>query len=125
MKEGSMATAQTATSPATKVLEVTDRSFRTDVLASTQPVLVDFGADWCAPCRAIAPFIDAIAAKYDGKVRVATCDVDRNPELANRFDVRSIPTLLLFHDGRVVGRMVGAASRDRIERFVNEALLKG
>jgi thioredoxin len=105
----------------TKVIEVTDRTFDA-VIGSAQPVLIDFGAAWCPPCRAIAPVVDAIAAAYDGKLRVAMCDVDRSPALANRFDVRSVPTLVVVRDGRVVGRMVGAAPRDRIERFVKEAL---
>jgi thioredoxin 1 len=111
-----------ASETASKVIDITERNFHRDVLDAAQPVLVDFGASWCAPCRAIAPSVEAIAAAYDGRVRVGACDVDRNPDLANRCDIRSLPTLLLFRDGRVVGRIVGAVARDRIQRLVEEVL---
>jgi thioredoxin 1 len=91
-------------------------------LTSSVPVLVDFTAVWCPPCRVIAPHVEAIAAKYDGRLLVGKCDTDGNPELTARFDVRSMPTLLLFKDGQVVGQIVGAVPRARIEAMVDKAL---
>jgi thioredoxin 1 len=104
------------------VIEVDQANFQSTTLASPVPVLVDFTAVWCAPCRAIAPHVAAVADKYAGRLRVGTCDVDGNPELAARLDVRSMPTLLLFKDGAVVGQIVGAVPRARIEQLVDKAL---
>jgi thioredoxin 1 len=103
------------------VIEVNDRNVDA-TLTSSVPVLVDFTAVWCPPCRAIGPHVEAIAAKYDGRLLVGKCDTDGNPELTARFDVRSMPTLLLFKDGQVVGQIVGAVPRARIEALVERAL---
>jgi thioredoxin 1 len=103
------------------VLEVNDHNLEA-TLAAPVPVLIDFTAVWCPPCRAIAPHLEAIAAKYGDRVRVARCDTDGNPALSARFDVRSLPTLLMFKDGQVVGQIVGAVPRPRIEALVERAL---
>jgi thioredoxin 1 len=90
------------------VKEFTDANFDAEVLKSDQPTLVDFWATWCAPCRAIAPVVDALAGQYQGKVKVGKLDVDHNQKVAAQYGVQSIPTLLLFKGGRVVEQLVGA-----------------
>lgn len=104
------------------VLEVTDTNFQSEVLQSQQPVLVDFWAVWCAPCRAIAPHVEALAKDYEGKIRVAKCDIDSNPQVPSQYDIRSIPTLLMFKGGQVVGQLVGAVPRAKLEEMVKKAL---
>jgi thioredoxin 1 len=104
------------------MLDVTDANFESDVLKSSLPVLIDFWAVWCAPCRAIAPHVDALAAQYDGKIRVGKCDIDANPQVPTRYDVRSIPTLLMFKDGQVVGQVVGAVPRAKLEELIKKSL---
>jgi thioredoxin 1 len=104
------------------IVEVTDSNFQTEILASKLPVLVDFWATWCAPCRAIAPHVEALAKDYDGKVRVGKCDIDSNPEVATQYDIRSIPTLLVFKDGKVAGQVVGAVPRSKIEDMIKKTL---
>jgi thioredoxin 1 len=92
-------------------LELTDANFQQEVLKSEKPVLVDFWAVWCGPCRMIAPVVEEIAKEYQGKLKVGKLDVDHNPETAMQFGVRSIPTLLVFKGGRVVEQIVGALPR--------------
>jgi thioredoxin 1 len=104
------------------VLEITDANFEETALRAPTPVLIDFTAAWCAPCRTIAPHIDAIADSYQGRLRVGKCDVDANQALVTKLDVRAMPTLIVLKDGRVVGQMVGAAPRAKIEALVNRAL---
>lgn len=104
------------------VVEVTDANFDAEILKSQLPVLVDFWAVWCAPCRAIAPHVDALAKEYDGKIRVGKCDIDSNPQVPTQYDIRSIPTLLMFKDGKVVGQVVGAVPRAKLEEMVKKAL---
>jgi thioredoxin 1 len=104
-----------------QVIEVNDKNVDA-TLASSIPVLVDFTAVWCPPCRVIAPHVEAMAAKYDGRLLVAKCDTDGNPDVVARFDVSSMPTLLLFKGGQVVGQIVGAVPRARIEALVERAL---
>jgi thioredoxin 1 len=89
------------------VVHSTDASFQADVLDADVPVLVDFWAEWCGPCRAIAPHVDAIAQQYAGKARVVKVDIDSNPKVPSSYGVRSIPTLLLFKGGEVVDHLVG------------------
>jgi thioredoxin 1 len=90
------------------VPEVTDRTFAQEVLQSTLPVLVDFWADWCGPCKAIAPIVEALAGEYEGQLNLMTLDVDANPRTASAYRVQSIPTLLVFKDGKPAERIVGA-----------------
>ncbi|HZL20851.1 MAG TPA: thioredoxin [Polyangia bacterium] len=105
-----------------KAIEITDDNFDAQAIRSDLPVLIDFTAAWCPPCRAIAPHVEAIASAYQGRVRVGTCDVDANPELTAKLDVRSMPTLMMFKQGRVVGQIVGAVPRAKIEALVTRAL---
>jgi thioredoxin 1 len=105
-----------------KILNVTDASFENDVLKSKEPVLIDFWATWCGPCRAIAPVVDQLAGEYAGKIKVAKVDIDANPKVPTQYDVRSIPTLLMFKDGKVVGQIVGAVPKPKIEELVKKAL---
>ena len=114
------ATPSSSSSP--DLLEITDDNFESDALRSPVPVLIDFTAAWCPPCRAIAPHVKAVAAAYDGRLRVATCDADANPALTARLDVRAMPTLMLFKDGRPIGQIVGAVPRAKIDALVARAL---
>lgn len=102
--------------------EVTDTAFESDVLGSDKPVLVDFWAEWCAPCRAIAPAVEALAEAYDGKARVYKLNVDENAQAASQFGVRAIPTLILFKDGEEQERMVGFVSKEALEKVVDKYL---
>ena len=104
------------------IVEVTDTNFQAEILGSKLPVLVDFWAVWCSPCRAIAPHVEALAKDYDGKVRVGKCDIDSNPEVATQYDIRSIPTLLIFKEGKVAGQVVGAVPRAKIEDMIKKVL---
>ena len=104
------------------LLEVTDSNFETDIIKSSVPVLVDFWAVWCAPCRAIAPHVDALAAQYEGKIKVGKCDIDANPDFSAQYDIRSIPTLLVFKEGKVIGQVVGAVPKTKIEDLIKKAL---
>ena len=92
-------------------LQITDASFEEAVLKSDKPVLVDFGAEWCGPCRTLGPMIEEIATEYEGRAVVGKVDVDNNQEFTAKYGVRNIPTVLMFKDGEVVGRQVGVASK--------------
>ena len=94
-----------------KALEVTDSTFEQEVLRSSQPVLVDFWAVWCGPCRAVAPIVEELAGDYEGKLKVMKLDVDDNPQTAVAYGVQSIPTLLVFKDGKPAERIVGAVPK--------------
>jgi thioredoxin 1 len=104
------------------VVEVTDSNFQSEILNSPLPVLVDFWAVWCAPCRTIAPHVEALANEHAGKLRVGKCDIDANPNVPSQFEIRSIPTLLLFKDGKVVGQLVGAVPRAKLDDLVKKVL---
>ncbi len=101
---------------------VSQADFDKVVLQSDVPVLVDFWAVWCGPCKAIAPLVDDMAGEYQGRLAVCKVDVDNAPQVAMTYGVRSIPTLLLFKGGQVVGQRVGALSRDKLQAFIEEAL---
>jgi thioredoxin 1 len=105
-----------------ELLEITDANFEAQALNAPLPVLIDFTAAWCPPCRTIAPHVAAIAREYAGRLTVGTCDADSNAELAARLDVRAMPTLLLFKGGQVVGQIVGAVPKAKIEALVARAL---
>lgn len=103
-------------------VEITDSNFESEVEKSTVPVLVDFWAAWCGPCRALAPTVEQIAEEYDGKLKVGKLDVDANGSLSARFSIRGIPTLLLFKDGQVKEQLVGAVPKATIESAISRHL---
>src|SRR5882672_1080322 len=102
------------------IVEVTDGNFEQTVLKSDQPVLVDFWATWCSPCKALSPVVDQIATAYAGKVKVGKMDIDSNPSTPQRYGVRGIPTLLVFKNGQVQEQIVGLVKFDVIEKALNK-----
>ena len=104
------------------LLHVTDASFESDVLQSEVPALVDFWAAWCGPCKMIAPLVDEISEEYAGKIKVCKMDVDSNPETSVKFNVRGIPTLLIFKNGNIEATKVGALSKAQLVEFVEGCL---
>ncbi len=101
---------------------VTDSDFEEKVVKSDLPVLVDFWADWCMPCKMVAPIVDELSNEYDGKVEFAKVDVDSNPRTAMAYGIRSIPTLLLFKDGQPVDQIVGAVPKGTLQKKIDSAL---
>ncbi|MGE6759249.1 thioredoxin [Corallococcus sp. AB049A] len=104
------------------VINIGDSDFQKQVLDSQQPVLVDFWATWCAPCRAIAPSVEALSGQYKGQVTFAKMDIDANQDTPQKYGVRSIPTLLLFKGGKVVDQIVGAVPKSRIDEVIRKNL---
>ncbi|HXB61609.1 MAG TPA: thioredoxin [Acidobacteriaceae bacterium] len=104
------------------VFEVNDADFDKEVLQSATPVLVDFWAAWCGPCRALAPVVDEIAKQYNGKLRVAKMDVDRNAATPGKYGIRGIPALLLFKGGKVADQIVGFVPKDTIDKSITKVL---
>jgi len=102
----------------TAIFEVTDANFDEEVLKSETPVMVDFWAAWCGPCRALAPIVDELATSYSGKLKVAKMDVDKNAATPNRYNVRGIPTLLIFKAGKLQEQIVGYVPRETIEKAI-------
>jgi thioredoxin 1 len=96
------------------LVHITDDNFEKEVLESTEPVLIDFWAVWCGPCRMIAPVVEELASEYEGKAKIGKLDVDSNPMVASKYGIRSIPTLLIFKDGKVVEQIVGAVPKQKL-----------
>jgi thioredoxin 1 len=104
---------------ATQPVTLTDETFDTTVAQSDQPVLVDFWAPWCGPCRMVGPVIEALAGEYDGKARIAKLNVDENPQVSRRLNIRSIPTLMVFKGGELVETVVGARPKAQLEELLD------
>ena len=102
------------------ILHVSDDTFEKEVLQSDVPVLVDYWADWCGPCKMIAPLLDEIAEEYSGKLKVAKLNIDQNPNTPPRYGIRGIPTLMLFKDGNVEAIKVGAVSKSQLTAFIDQ-----
>ena len=104
------------------VVHVTESNFEEEVVNSNVPVLVDFWAEWCGPCKMIAPILDEIAKEYGEKIKICKIDVDSNPEIAPKFGIRGIPTLIMFKDGNAESTKVGAVSKSQLVEFVDEII---
>ena len=107
-----------------QIVHTTDAAFDTDVVKSSQPVLLDFWAEWCTPCKMIAPILDVIADEYKDRLRVVKLNIDENPRTPPKYNVRGIPTLLLFRDGTVAAQQVGAVSKAQLESFLETHLTR-
>jgi thioredoxin 1 len=103
-------------------LVLTDQTFQDEVIKSTLPVLVDFWAEWCMPCRIVGPIVEELAKEYDGKLKVGKLNVDQNGQTASNFGVMSIPTLLIFKDSKVIKQMVGAQSKENFKKEIDSIL---
>ena len=105
-----------------KIIHLTDGSFENDVLKAEGPILVDFWAEWCGPCKMIAPILDEIAEEFEGKLTITELNIDQNPATAPKYGIRGIPTLLLFKNGEVAATKVGALSKGQLKDFLNANL---
>jgi thioredoxin 1 len=103
------------------VLEIEDSNFEAEVLQSEKPVLVDFWAPWCGPCRAIAPVVEELAGTFGDKIKFAKCNVDDNPVTPGKFGIKSIPTLILFDGGEIVDKVIGIVAKSKLEEMLNKA----
>ena len=102
-----------------ELLHITDDNFEKEVLESNEPVLIDFWAVWCGPCRMIAPIVEEMAVEYAGKAKIGKLDVDSNPMVASKYGIRSIPTVLIFKDGKIVEQIVGAVPKQKLVNALN------
>lgn len=105
-----------------KAVDVTDSSFKAEVIQSTLPTLVDFWAVWCGPCRMVGPIVEELAAEYDGRLKVCKVNVDENHDTAKEYGIMSIPTLLMFQEGKVVERLVGAMPKAEFKKHIDKIL---
>ncbi|MFP4155782.1 MAG: thioredoxin TrxA [Halothiobacillaceae bacterium] len=105
-----------------KIVYLTDATFEAQVLQSDLPVLVDYWAEWCGPCRMIGPILEEVAAEYDGRVKVAKLNIDENPETPREHGIRGIPTLMLFKNGKAEGTKVGALSKSQLTAFIDSSI---
>ena len=105
-----------------QLIHVTDDSFESELLQSNAPVLVDYWAEWCGPCKMIAPILDEVASEYADKLKIAKLDVDQNAETAQKYGIRSIPCLMLFKDGDIIATQVGALSKSQLSEFIDQNL---
>jgi thioredoxin 1 len=105
-----------------KVIPINDLNFEEEVMQSDVPVLIDFSATWCQPCRAIAPLVDQLATEYDGRVKVGTIDIDESPGVAQKYSIRGVPTLIVVKGGEVVAQQVGAIPKVKIAAMMDSAL---
>jgi len=103
-------------------IEITDANFEQEVLKSDKPVLIDFWAVWCGPCKMIAPFVEELAGEYEGKVKIGKVDVDNNPQISMNYGIRSIPTLLIFRDGKIADQIIGAVPKQAIAQKIDAQL---
>ena len=104
------------------IKHVSDASFDADVLKAAQPVLVDYWAEWCGPCKMIAPILDEVATSYQGKLQIAKMNVDENRDIPAKFGIRGIPTLMIFKDGQLAATKVGAMSKSQLTEFIDQQL---
>jgi thioredoxin 1 len=104
------------------IVHISDASFENDVLKSNVPVLVDYWAEWCGPCKMIAPILEEITGDYQGKLKIAKVNVDENPQVTQKYGIRSIPTLMMFKDGNVQAQKVGAMSKSQLAAFIETNL---
>ena len=105
------------------IKHTTDATFEADVLKASTPVLVDYWAEWCGPCKMIAPILDEVATSYNGKLQIAKMNVDENREIPAKFGIRGIPTLMLFKDGQLAATKVGAMSKSQLTAFIDQQLV--
>ena len=105
-----------------RIKHISDASFESDVLQADKPVLVDYWAEWCGPCKMIAPILDEVAVSYEGKLQVAKMNVDENRDIPAKFGIRGIPTLMLFKDGQLAATKVGAMSKSQLTAFIDQQL---